>query len=241
MLKPILAAVVISVASLSAQAADFVEGKHYTQIANKGSDTPKISEFFSFYCPHCYQMSQKYLPFIKSNLKPEVTFESKHVDFMNSALGTEVMKSLAVMEQLGLEKQLANPMFAAVQGDADHSQPDHQHQSTINSRDDIKAIFAQAGVDAAKYDEVADGNEVNSTIKLWRQQQNDFRIDSVPAFIVNDKYLINLSEMRSVKDLVDITNYLATEKDEPQKSSGGSLGWLFLAFATLTAISRRRA
>ncbi|TCN81373.1 DsbA family protein [Shewanella fodinae] len=238
MLKPILVAVVISVASLSAQAADFIEGKHYTQIADKGSATPNVSEFFSFYCPHCYQMSQKYLPFIKANLKPGVAFESKHVDFMNSDLGTEVMKSLAVMEQLGLEKQLAHEMFAAIQGDADHSQAGHQHQSTINSRDDIKAIFAKAGVAAAKYDEVADSSAVNDTIKLWRKQQNDFRIDSVPTFIVNDKYMINLSEMHSVKDLVDVINYLATEKDA--KKSGGSIGWLFLALCGLAALTRRR-
>ncbi|MDF0533207.1 DsbA family protein [Shewanella yunxiaonensis] len=234
MLKPILAAVVISVASLSAQAADFIEGKHYTQVADKGSATPKVSEFFSFYCPHCYHMSQKYLPFIKANLKPGVTFESKHVDFMNSALGTEVMKSLAVMEQLGLESQLLPEMFKAIQGPT----PGEQFKSTVNSRDDIKAVFAKAGVDAAKYDATADSSAVNDTIKLWRQQQNDFRIDSVPTFIVNDKYMINLSEMHSIKDLVDIINYLATEKDK--EKSGGSVGWLFLAFAGLAAITRRR-
>ncbi|HCD14746.1 GlyGly-CTERM sorting domain-containing protein, partial [Shewanella sp.] len=39
--------------------------------------------------------------------------------------------------------------------------------------------------------------------------------------------------------LTDLINFLATEKDAKQ-DEGGSLGWLFLAFAGVAAVSRRR-
>ena len=234
MLKPALAALVLATASLSAHATDFVEGKHYVQVADKASDSPKVTEYFSFYCPHCYQMSTKYLNFIKAKIDPKISFDDAHVDFMNSSIGTEVMRSLAVMKKLGVEKELAHKMFAAIQGDQPGA---HNHASTINSRDDIKKVFATAGIDGAKYDEVADSSETTDMINSWRSEQNQFQVDSIPTFIVNDKYRINMEEIRSVADLTDLIDFLANKKDE---KSGGSIGWVFLAFAGLAAISRRR-
>ncbi len=238
MLKPALAVLMLAGASFAAHATDFVEGKHYTQVANKASDSPKVTEYFSFYCPHCYNMSNKYLNFIKAKIDPSIKFDDAHVDFMNSSIGTEVMRSLAVMKTLGVEKELLPKMFAAIQGDNagahDHS---HPHPTTINNRDDIKQVFASAGIDAAKYDEVADSSATTDTINRWRQEQNSYQVESIPTFIVNDKYRINMDEIRSVADLTELIDYLATKKAE---KSGGSMGWLFLAFAGLAAASRRR-
>ncbi|KFZ37380.1 DSBA oxidoreductase [Shewanella mangrovi] len=235
MLKPALAVLLLAGASVTAHATEFVEGKQYVQVADKASDTPKVTEYFSFYCPHCNMMSKKYITFIKAKIKPEIAFDDAHVDFMNSAIGTEVMRSLAVMKTLGLEKQLTPAMFTAIQGEDEHN---HNHKSTIQSRDDIKQVFATAGVDAAQYDQIADSSETTDMINSWRQQQNTFSIDSIPTFIVNDKYRINLEEIKSIAELTELMDYLATEK--PEKKSGGSVGWLFLAFAGMAAISRRR-
>ncbi|MGL4748253.1 MAG: DsbA family protein, partial [Shewanella sp.] len=122
----------------------------------------------------------------------------------------------------------------------DHSAPGHKHESQINSRDDIKQVFAKFGIDAAKYDKLADSKSTEEKLALWRAQQNQFRIESVPAFIVNDKYAVNLSSIRTLDELISLINYLAVEKDpQPAKSSGGSLNWLFLAFAAAFALSRQ--
>ncbi len=86
---------------------------------------------------------------------------------------------------------------------------------------------------------MADSKKINDVIALWRKQQNEFAIQSVPSFVVNDKYLVNLGEIRTLGELTDLINFLATEKDAKQ-DEGGSLGWLFLAFAGVAAVSRRR-
>lgn len=39
--------------SLSAQAAQFNEGEHYKVLDLEASNKPVVTEFFSFYCPHC--------------------------------------------------------------------------------------------------------------------------------------------------------------------------------------------
>ncbi|MFS1421652.1 thiol:disulfide interchange protein DsbA/DsbL [Shewanella sp. 10N.286.48.B5] len=195
----------------------FVEGQHYTQVSDApASSEPKISEFFSFYCHNCYNMETQYLPEIKGNLNKEINFETKHVDFMNSDIGTEVMRALAVIHEVGNADVLNKAMFQAIQGEGghhDHSAPGHSHdEPEINNRDDIKQVFAAHGIDSAAYDKIADSEATDKKLSQWRQQQIMYRVQSVPTFIVNDKYAINMNEMRTLDDLIDVMNYLALEK-----------------------------
>ncbi|MGL5393436.1 MAG: DsbA family protein, partial [Shewanella sp.] len=106
---------------------------------------------------------------------------------------------------------------------------------------DIKQVFAKFGIDGAKYDELADSTTTNEKLALWRSQQQQFRVESVPAFIVNDKYAINLGSIKTLDELNGLINYLAMEKDVPApKSAGGSLGWFFLAFAAAIGLGRQK-
>ncbi|MGL4937557.1 thiol:disulfide interchange protein DsbA/DsbL [Shewanella sp.] len=247
MIKPLALAAALLITPLSAFANNFIEGTHFTQVSDKASSEPKLTEFYSFYCHNCFYMETNYLPGIKANLNPKITFDSKHVDFMNSAIGTEVMRALAAIQSVDTQQQaLTHAMFAAIQGEEgadghDHSAPGHKHESLINNRDDIKKVFAKFGIDGAKYDELADSKSTNEKLALWRTQQQQFRVESVPAFIVNDKYAINLGSIKTVDELNGLINYLAIEKDVPApKSAGGSLAWFFLAFAAAIGLGRQK-
>lgn len=105
-----------------------------------------------------------------------------------------------------------------------------------------KKVFAQFGVDATKYDALADSKSTGEKLALWRTQQNEFKIDSVPAFIVNDKYAVNLNSIKTLDELIGLINYLAIEKDAAaaKTSSGGSIGWLFLVFAAAIGVTRQQ-
>lgn len=218
MIKHIALALTLAVAPLSSFAAQFVEGTHFTQIAEKASAQPKLTEFFSFYCHNCYNMEKQYLGDIKSNLDKSVAFDTKHVDFMNSEIGTEVMRSLAVMQELNATDKMTHAMFSAIQGDESAHGHDHAHdhgahdEPEINNRDDIKKVFAANGIDTNQYDAIADSKAVNDKIELWRVQQRAFSIQSVPAFVVNDKYAVNMSAVRTLGELIDLINYLAVER-----------------------------
>jgi protein-disulfide isomerase len=218
MIKHITFALILAVAPLSSFAAQFIEGKHFTTVSDKApSTTPKLTEFYSFYCHNCFNMETQYLSDIKANLKPGVNFDSKHVDFMNSDIGTEVMRSLAVIQTLGVEDKMIHAMFTAIQGDESANGHGHDHDHSahdkpeINNRADIKKVFADKGIDISRYDEIADSKAIDDKINLWRSQQQEFRIQSVPTFVVNDKYAVNLSEMRTLGELIDLINYLAIE------------------------------
>ncbi|MBE7215649.1 thiol:disulfide interchange protein DsbA/DsbL [Shewanella benthica] len=216
MIKHIALALTLALAPLSSFAAQFEEGKHFTQIADTASAQPKLTEFFSFYCHNCYNMEKQYLGDIKANLNKKVTFDSKHVDFMNSDIGTEVMRSLAVIQELNAGDKMTHAMFAAIQGDEGAHGHNHDHDAhekpELNNRDDIKKVFADNGFDINEYDAIADSKAVNDKIDLWRVQQRQFQIQSVPAFVVNDKYAVNMSSIRTLSELIDLINYLAVER-----------------------------
>ena len=205
----------LSVTSFVSMANNFIEGTHYTQISNKMVPSqPKLTEFFSFYCHNCYNMETQYLPQIKAELDKNISFETKHVDFMNSDIGNEVMKALAVIQQQENQSELQLAMFTAIQGteEHDHSNHNHSHEPNINNRDDIKSVFAQYGISSKDYDAIADSEATEKKLSLWRQQQIMYSIKSVPSFIVNDKYAINMNEMRSLDDLIAVINYLALKQ-----------------------------
>ncbi len=218
MIKHIALALTLAVAPLSSFAAQFIEGKHFTTVSDKApSSEPKLTEFYSFYCHNCFNMETQYLADIKANLKPNVTFDSKHVDFMNSDIGTEVMRALGVIQEMKVQDKMVHAMFSAIQGEAGAHGHNHDHdhsahkQPEINTRDDIKKVFIEQGIDVTHYDKIADGKVVTDKINLWRAQQREFRVQSVPTFIVNDKYAVNLGSIRTLGELIDLINYLATE------------------------------
>lgn len=44
--------------SFSASAAQFQDGKQYITLEKPVAGEPQVLEFFSFYCPHCYQFEE---------------------------------------------------------------------------------------------------------------------------------------------------------------------------------------
>lgn len=218
MIKQFTLALALAISPLAACSANFAEGTHYNVVSDQpASAEPKLTEFFSFYCHHCFAFETQYLPVIKPGLNDNIRFETKHVDFMNSDIGTEVMRSLAVIHQLDKSDEMKLAMFTAIQGEGgagghDHSAPGHTHEPGINSREDIRKVFAKHGVPASQYDSLADNAVSDEKLALWRNQQSQFQVQSVPTFIVNDKYAVNLGEVRNLQQMIDLINYLSDKK-----------------------------
>ncbi len=58
-MKKIMLALLGIAMSFSAAAANYTEGKEYTDV-KAVPNLPQVLEFFSFYCPHCYQFESVY-------------------------------------------------------------------------------------------------------------------------------------------------------------------------------------
>lgn len=59
-MKKVWLALVGMVMAFSASAAQFTDGTQYQTLNRPVTGEPQVLEFFSFYCPHCYQFEEVY-------------------------------------------------------------------------------------------------------------------------------------------------------------------------------------
>lgn len=183
------------------QALEFVEGKQYQVLKQQRSVTPKITEYFSFYCPHCYMFEQVIEP-VKKQLPSEVEFEKNHVSFMGADMGKPMAKAYATMLVLHIEDKMIPIMFDKIQ----------KLQQAPNSDNELRQIFIEQGIDADKFDKTFNSVDVNIMQKYFDQAFQNAGLNGVPSVIVNNRYLITPDHsIRSIDDYITLVNHLLSK------------------------------
>lgn len=128
-------ALVGMVMAFSASAAQFSDGSQYVTLDKPATGEPQVLEFFSFYCPHCYQFEEIYkVPETVKKSLPEGTKMTRyHVDFLGP-LGKELTQAWAVALALGVEDKITPLMFEGV-----------QKTQVVQTPSDIRNVFIKAG------------------------------------------------------------------------------------------------
>lgn len=160
---------------------------------------PTVTEFFSFYCPHCYKFES-----VIENLKPalpkEARFEKVHVAFMGADMAAPMAKSYATMVSLGVEDKMVPAMFAQI----------HQKRQAPKNEDELKKVFTDNGVDGNKFDAAYNSFAVSSMQKRFDKQFKESTLTGVPSVVVNNKYIVIPNEVRSYAEYSELVNYLLT-------------------------------
>lgn len=166
----------------TAFAADPVDGKEYSTIRQAPSAQKEVLEFFSFYCPHCYdfELTYKINDKIKADLPKDTKFVQYHVNFLGRQ-SEDLTRAWAFAMAQGVEDKVRTALFEGAQKDA------------FKSMDDIKAVFVANGVSAEDFDNGINSFVVNGLVNKQVQAAEELKIQGVPAFFVNDKYQLNLS------------------------------------------------
>ncbi|NQZ09226.1 MAG: thiol:disulfide interchange protein DsbA/DsbL [Algicola sp.] len=193
--------------SLNAYAAPkFVEGEHYRVFSNAGSTKPVVTEYFSFYCPHCYRFEGA-IKQIKKDLPAGVKFQKNHVD--TTRLGPADMQkslslALAVIDKMKLGQKLTTAIFEYM-----HKGKDKKKFKTVA---DIRQLFVANGVDGKAFDKAMKNFSVKIAAKRmakgWLDLPSDIRQIGVPSITVNDKYWINAKKLNGKADYKAIIEYL---------------------------------
>lgn len=180
------------------------EGTHYTVIAENASEDKKITEFFSFWCPHCYNF-EPIVAEIKKKKPAEVEFEKVHVNFMRSAgpdVQDAVTKAMMIGKALNKEEAVIATIFSHI----------HKDRKLIAGESDIKALFAKVGISADDFDKASKSFAVNGQFKKNNKIVQQFRrhVNGVPNFIVNEKYQANFQRGMTPDDMADLIVYLSS-------------------------------
>lgn len=196
------------VLAFSASAAQFTEGQQYIQLDKPATSEPQVLEFFSFYCPHCYQFEQVYhvSDTVKQHLPAGTKMVKYHVDFLGP-LGKQLTQAWAVAIALGVQDKVCPLMFDAV-----------QKTQIVQTPDDIRNVFIKAGVTGEEYDSAWNSFVVKSLVVQQQKAAADLELRGVPAIFVNGKYMIRAEGLdTSAPDLIgkqfaDVVKFLINQK-----------------------------
>ena len=207
-MKKIWLALVGMVMAFSASAVQFSDGTQYVTLDKPVTGEPQVLEFFSFYCPHCYQFEEIY--HVSDNVKKVLPAGTKmtkyHVEFLGP-LGKQMTQAWAVAIALGVEDKITPLMFDAV-----------QKTQTVQTPDDIRNVFVKAGVSAEDYDAALNSFVVKSLVVQQQKAAEDLQLRGVPAMFVNGKYMVkpdglDTSSMEAyVKQFAEVVKFLSEKK-----------------------------
>ncbi|MDB0034710.1 thiol:disulfide interchange protein DsbA/DsbL [bacterium] len=203
MKKTLLMVATLLMAPMVTLAADYKEGVHYTVINDGPATTkPEITEYFSFYCPHCFNFSKNEVPKIKAELPDGVVFKQNHVSFIGGEMGKEMSYAFAVARQLKVDKKIEDALFSAI----------HEKKQHFTNRDDIRKLFIANGVEGKTFDAAVESFMVSAKVSQMERATTDSKISGVPALIVNGKYRVETGSVKSYDELLDIAYYLTAIK-----------------------------
>lgn len=171
-----------------------IEGNQYIKLNTPINNVPKLLEFFSFYCSHCYQFEQTYhiTKKIEQNLPKNINFSKYHVNSLGN-LGKQLTHAWAVAIILGIEKKISPILFKAI-----------QKKQSIHTAEDIRTIFIQFGINAEEYDMAWNSTLVKSLVIKQEQAAQNLHLSEVPSIFINGKYMIQNDKL----DISSINAYI---------------------------------
>ena len=182
------------------------EGTHCTVLDREATDKPVITEYFSYWCPHCFQF-EPIVAQIKEKKSDGTKFTKVHVNFMRFAgpdTQNDATKAMLIARSLKQEEAMNGAIFNYI----------HKQRASITGLKDLRNIFVVNGVEGEEFDKLANSFGVNSMVRKNQQQIDDYReyLNGVPSFIINGKYQPTFTRDMSYDDIVDLIVWLSEQK-----------------------------
>ena len=177
----------------------FKEGTNYTIINGLEPYTkPTVTELFSIYCGGCYQWEYSGpLSELKAWLKQhQFDFKQAHMTFMGN-YAEQASTALAITQGTPRFDAVKKALFSHI-----HSERKGDWQNDEAFFQSIKA----AGLSEKEFQSMKNSLPVAKTRMDWMRYAK--YVKSVPSFIVNNRYLINMGSLKSREQLEALIAYL---------------------------------
>jgi thiol:disulfide interchange protein DsbA len=185
----------------------WVAGTHYrvitpAQPTNAAPGKVEVLEMFWYGCPHCYAFD----PFLESwrkNLPSYIEFS--RMPAVISPNWRAHGKMYLTLEALGKAEALHRKVFDEIQ---------LKHNALVGGDDDAslqaqQAYFKTQGISEADYAKAYNSFTVRTKMAQAEDLALRYRIDGVPAIIINGKYVTDLTMAGGNANLISVINDLA--------------------------------
>jgi protein dithiol oxidoreductase (disulfide-forming) len=189
------------------------EGVNYTRLVPaQPTEVPagqvEVLEFFWYACPHCYAID----PLVGNWLKTKpayISFSRVHV------MWTEGHRSQArlyyTLESLGKLDQLHSEVFKEIHVNGNPlvaSDPTNEAES-----ERIQAAFVRKfGISESDFKKAYHSFAVETAMQRADELAQRYRVDGVPRFVVNGKYIADVATAGSAERLISLVGDLAAQE-----------------------------
>ncbi|WP_024871861.1 thiol:disulfide interchange protein DsbA/DsbL [Tolumonas lignilytica] len=180
----------------------FKENVNYEVIRQTSTPKPEVMEFFSYFCPHCYQF-EPIMAELRKQLPADVTFKRTPVAFLGKEMGPELQRAYAVADLLKVEDKVTPLFFNLI----------HAERQPPQNRADVRAVFVKAGVDGKDFDGAIDSFAVNGMVAQYDRNTGSMNIRAVPSTVVNGKYLVKTEGIKSTDEYIALVKFLLNKQD----------------------------
>jgi len=180
-------------------AAEYKEGVQYQRIEpsvpTSTGDKIEVVELFWYGCPHCYDFD----PYVKRWLmRKPANVEFIHIPAVFNKLWELHAQAFYTAKTLGISGKIHDGLFDAM----------HQGKRKFPTPASLQSLFAEYGVSKDDFYKTFNSFAVKSQVKRAIQMTKRYGIDGVPALIVNGKYRVNSSEVRTYSEMLKVVDYL---------------------------------
>jgi protein dithiol oxidoreductase (disulfide-forming) len=189
------------------------EGVNYTRIVPaQPTDVPagqvEVLEFFWYACPHCYSLDPQVEAFRKSK-PPYVTFTRVHVTW------TEGHRSLArlfyTLQSLGKLDALHGEVFKEIHVNGDPLVA--QDAGDTDQTERIQTAWAKKeGIPEDAFKKAYHSFQVDQAVIKADELVQRYRIDGVPTFVINGKFITDVRTAGSPEHLMALVGDLAAQE-----------------------------
>lgn len=171
LLRPLVAT--LAFVAAAAGAADFKNGLDYNTVDGPRPETGKkveVLEFFMYHCPHCNVLDPLLANWVKKN-GDKVVFRRMHMGDDAQAHAFYTLEALNITN-------LHEKIFHAI----------HVDRNRLNTDQALLDFLVKNGVDKAKYLAAFNSFGVQAKLKRAQQVAAQYKLDSVPALVVDGRY-----------------------------------------------------
>ena len=189
---PLLLVATLVLGAPVAMASVPVEGKDYFLVepALPPADPSKIvvTEFFSYQCPHCYRFAKPYAAWT-AGLPSDVRTDRAAVAIGHEAWNASAQAFYA-LSLLKAVPRLDDAFFGAI----------HQERKPLNDEASITNWVAGQGIDRTQFQNAYRSFSVQLQTKRADDLTRAVRLPSVPALLIDGKYLLPVSDNGNFTD-----------------------------------------
>jgi len=201
---------------LSVNAFAFTEGVDYVKLDNPIPNADKtLIKVFSYDCPFCYKYDKSVTPSVTKKLEDTVKFEPYHLK-TKGKYGPQASELLAALlikdidngittlfDDKSLFKKAKMAYYAAYH--------DKKERWDAGEDDFINTGLKAVNITKSDFDAMKNDPRVKELLSKWDASYEIAKIQGVPAFVVNGKYLIYTKSIKSVDGMVDLIKELISK------------------------------